>query len=66
VFDTLVEIGLGGGHIDPRLVAGLTRSLVAHPRPRPARTPTRGSRPRAAPCPRTPTPRPRSPRPSPP
>ncbi|RYB96481.1 geranylgeranyl reductase family protein [Nocardioides glacieisoli] len=39
VFDTLVEIGLGGGRIDSRLVAGLTRSLVPLPRPRPARTP---------------------------
>ena len=39
VFDTLVELGLGGGRIDPRLVAGLTRSLVPLPRPRPARTP---------------------------
>ena len=41
VFDTLVEIGLGGGRIDSRLVAGLTRSLVPlpRPRPRPARTP---------------------------
>ncbi len=42
VFDTLVEIGLGGGRIDPGLVAGLTRSLLARPRtrprPRPART----------------------------
>lgn len=41
VFDTLVEIGLGGGRIDSRLVAGLTRSVVPlpRPRPRPARTP---------------------------
>jgi geranylgeranyl reductase family protein len=39
VFDTLVEIGLGDGRIDPRLAAGLARSLVALPRPRPARTP---------------------------
>ena len=42
VFDTLVEIGLGDGRIDPRLVAGLARDLVPHPRlphrTRPART----------------------------
>ncbi len=44
VFDTLVEMGLGDGHIGPRLVAGLARDLVPHPRPlrrpRTARTPS--------------------------
>ncbi len=39
VFDTLVEIGLGEGRIDSRLVAGLTRSFVPFPPLRPARTP---------------------------
>ncbi len=33
VFDTLVEMGLGAGHLDPRLVAGLARDLLPHPRP---------------------------------
>jgi menaquinone-9 beta-reductase len=32
VFDTLVELGLGDGRIDPHLAGGLLRSLV-----RPAR-----------------------------
>ena len=33
VFDTLVEIGLGDGRIDTRLVSGLVRSLVRPARP---------------------------------
>ncbi|GAA1932300.1 geranylgeranyl reductase family protein [Nocardioides hwasunensis] len=33
VFDTLVEIGLGGGRIDARLAGGLVRSLIRPPRP---------------------------------
>ena len=31
VFDTLVEIGLGDGRIDPRLAAGLARDLLPRP-----------------------------------
>ncbi len=37
VFDTLVELGLGDGRIDPRLAGGLLRSLVRPARQRHAR-----------------------------
>lgn len=43
VFDDLVEIGLGGGRITPRLATGLARDLVTGIRP-PARTTTRPAR----------------------
>ncbi|WP_207208833.1 geranylgeranyl reductase family protein [Nocardioides oleivorans] len=40
VFDSLVEIGLGGGRIDARLAGGLLHSLIRPARPTGAREPT--------------------------